>query len=280
MKNSSAIEQKVEELSSKLDKTTQLDTFPCTWEGCGRLFRAQFSLNRHMILHMQTKRYTCRFCDRTFSLPQYLREHEYTHTKELPYECGVAGCRLKFRQAGKLSLHRRTHPEYAPKKYDYSLNKEKRTKTKQRQSLLEKPGNAQEKCGVMFKVTKVPDVRSSCIPTDQNDETKPMNSHINGSPAEDCHITLKPLPSLATFLSSNLISAQTHESPLSSMVHPLPDRASDKSQERVMPLLEYLCMKSEEWIKPVLPLPVQGNNQKRQWFCSLDLFSLIKNQEQ
>ena len=61
-------------------------------------------------------------------MAQYLKEHEFKHTKELPYICGVSGCTLRFRQAGRLSLHRKTHPEYMSKKYDYSLNMKQRTK--------------------------------------------------------------------------------------------------------------------------------------------------------
>lgn len=102
--------------------------FVCPHQGCGRRFRAQFSLNRHAIIHSGTKRFTCEFCGKGFSLGQYLREHQYRHTRELPYECGIAGCTRRFRQAGKLSLHRKTHPEYVTKKYNYSLNEERRTK--------------------------------------------------------------------------------------------------------------------------------------------------------
>ncbi len=45
----------------------------------------------------------------------------YTHTGECPYVCGVNGCQLRFKQNGKLSLHRRTHPEYALKHYHLSV---------------------------------------------------------------------------------------------------------------------------------------------------------------
>ena len=47
-----------------------------------------------------------------------MKEHTYTHTKDRPYLCGVGGCEKRFRQAGKLSLHRRTHEEYVLKQYD------------------------------------------------------------------------------------------------------------------------------------------------------------------
>jgi uncharacterized Zn-finger protein len=80
-----------------------------------------------MAIHENAKKYICSYCSKTFSLPQYLREHNFTHTKELPYVCGVSGCTMRFRQAGKLCLHRRTHPEYQCHKYDYTKAKRKKT---------------------------------------------------------------------------------------------------------------------------------------------------------
>ena len=43
--------------------------------------------------------------------------------------CGVSGCTMEFRQAWKLSLHRKTHPDYVPKKYNYTHSKDKRHET-------------------------------------------------------------------------------------------------------------------------------------------------------
>ncbi len=262
----------------ELSQQKQTQTFACPWEGCGRLFRAQFSLNRHMLLHTETKKYACRFCDRKFSLPQYLREHEYTHTKELPYECGVAGCKLRFRQAGKLSLHRRTHPEYLPMKYDYSLNREKRTKVKQRQVQIEKPVSDEDKYGPTFKVTKVPTDTPLC---NCSDDTK-LHSHGHG--ADDCSLPLKPLPPL--LLSYELLAAhdRTANSPGGShcSIHMGgPPQLGVQEGAAVVPLMEYLNRSINPCVKPVLPLPPVGSDAtKSQCFCTLDLFALIKEHEQ
>ncbi len=91
--------------------------FACPYDGCGRLFRTKFSMKRHTLVHNADKNYECKYCHKKFALPQYLREHTYTHTRDRPYVCGVAGCQKRFRQAGKLSLHRRTHKEYVLKQY-------------------------------------------------------------------------------------------------------------------------------------------------------------------
>ena len=96
--------------------------YPCNNAGCGRLFKTKFALKRHLLVHTKDRSCVCRYCGKKFSLPQYMREHLYTHTREKPYVCGVAGCQERFRQAGKLSLHRRTHAEYCVKKYNFKLN--------------------------------------------------------------------------------------------------------------------------------------------------------------
>lgn len=92
--------------------------FECPFSDCHRLFKTKFSMKRHMHIHTSAKQYTCHLCPKSFALLQYLREHVYTHTKEKPYVCGIGGCGKRYRQAGKLSLHRRTHKGYYLKHYD------------------------------------------------------------------------------------------------------------------------------------------------------------------
>jgi len=91
--------------------------FECTFASCTRRFKTKFSMCRHALVHSQEKNFSCEYCGKKFALLQYLKEHANTHTGEKPYVCGVAGCQERFSQTGKLSLHRRTHPEYALKEY-------------------------------------------------------------------------------------------------------------------------------------------------------------------
>ncbi len=244
--------------------TSEAQTFACTWPGCGRLFRAQFSLNRHMVLHTEAKRYTCNVCQRTFSLPQYLREHEYTHTKEMPYVCGVAGCTMRFRQAGKLSLHRRTHPEYKPKKYDYSLNKEKRTHTKTKTTLTKREGEF----GETFRVTKVGGQTHSA---DANDETKAMPTHPNPA-AENCphqcpmNPGLKPLPALSSQPNSCFGGQKLEET-----------RFGLHCAGKLLPM--FGCVRADTLLDPRYILPQTMNAATAPGFSGLDLFALVKNYE-
>lgn len=90
--------------------------FEC--DKCDKKFTTKFSLNRHLFIHTNEKKFKCRFCTKSFALYQYLREHECIHTNEKPYVCGVNGCEERFRQRGKLSLHRRKHRGYKMKEYN------------------------------------------------------------------------------------------------------------------------------------------------------------------
>lgn len=100
--------------------------FQCSYPNCSKMFKTKFALKRHCLTHTSERAFKCNLCGKPFTLPQYLREHINTHTKDKPYVCGVAGCQERFRQAGKLSIHRRSHPEYTVKKYKYTLNPKKK----------------------------------------------------------------------------------------------------------------------------------------------------------
>ena len=80
----------------------------------GKSFTNKHSLKRHRITHDPNKKYKCDTWSKSFSLPQYLKEHKVVHTGERPFTCKFAGCGKSFRQAGKLSIHRKDH--LSPKK--------------------------------------------------------------------------------------------------------------------------------------------------------------------
>ena len=101
----------------------------CPYSECGKTLKSSFSLRRHVqLMHEQAKRFACRYCGKVFSLKQYLMEHEYMHTNELPFLCGVDGCPERFRQRGKLCLHRRTHEGYETRQYKYPDPEERKKK--------------------------------------------------------------------------------------------------------------------------------------------------------
>ena len=119
--------------------------FVCTFSGCGRQFKTKFSMSRHSLVHNQEKNYACEYCGKKFALLQYLKEHTNTHTNDKPYVCGVSGCQERFSQTGKLSLHRRTHPEYMLKEYHSNASYNKRRKLETNGMTQESPQTAPKK---------------------------------------------------------------------------------------------------------------------------------------
>ena len=79
-------------------------------------------MNRHTLIHSPNKNYKYQYCDKEFTLKQYLKEHTFTHTKAKPYVYGVNDCIKRFKQTGKLSLHRRTHKEYKVRGHDCNVH--------------------------------------------------------------------------------------------------------------------------------------------------------------
>ena len=63
----------------------------------------------HISTHEPAKTFTCMICYKQFALGQYLKEHTYIHTGQKPFKCPYEGCTKAFRQAGKLSLHKKFH---------------------------------------------------------------------------------------------------------------------------------------------------------------------------
>lgn len=91
--------------------------FICDIKGCEKIFTTKYSLLRHTLTHNKKKPYQCKECNKTFSIRQNLIEHEFVHSGELPYVWNFDGCTERFRQRGKLSLHRQTHKNYQKKSY-------------------------------------------------------------------------------------------------------------------------------------------------------------------
>lgn len=96
------------------------EIFECDkWD---KKFTTKFSLTRHQFIHSNVKKFTWKYCPKKFALKQYLKEHEWIHTDDRPFVWGVGGCQMRFRQRGKLSLHRRKHKGYKMKEYTLIRN--------------------------------------------------------------------------------------------------------------------------------------------------------------
>lgn len=83
--------------------------FMCRKLNCNKVYTTRFSLRRHLVTHMKERKFGCPKCPKRFALAQYLKEHSLIHDQQKPFLCDFPGCNISFRQAGKLSLHRKTY---------------------------------------------------------------------------------------------------------------------------------------------------------------------------
>ncbi|XP_053169576.1 transcription factor Ovo-like 2 isoform X2 [Hemicordylus capensis] len=70
---------------------------------CGKGFRLQRMLNRHIKCHSQVKRHLCTFCGKGFNDTFDLKRHVRTHTGIRPYKCEI--CNKAFTQRCSLESH-------------------------------------------------------------------------------------------------------------------------------------------------------------------------------
>uniref|UniRef100_A0A8C3SC52 Ovo like zinc finger 2 n=1 Tax=Chelydra serpentina TaxID=8475 RepID=A0A8C3SC52_CHESE len=70
---------------------------------CGKGFRLQRMLNRHVKCHSQVKRHLCTFCGKGFNDTFDLKRHVRTHTGIRPYKCEI--CNKAFTQRCSLESH-------------------------------------------------------------------------------------------------------------------------------------------------------------------------------
>lgn len=83
--------------------------YECKLAECDKKFTTRFSLRRHITTHQDSKMFACVICYKQFALAQYLKEHTYIHTGQKPFKCPYENCTKAFRQAGKLSMHKKIH---------------------------------------------------------------------------------------------------------------------------------------------------------------------------
>jgi len=66
---------------------------------------------RHLGVLKPSGSHACEECFKTFSSPGKLKQHEYTHTGETPFECKIPGCDKKFTSKFKLKRHILIHSQ-------------------------------------------------------------------------------------------------------------------------------------------------------------------------
>ncbi len=79
--------------------------FTCLEPGCGKSFKSQSAVNRHLksSLHNDVKTIQCGECGREFDTPAHLEVHIRTHTDEKPFSC--LQCQKSFAKKCNLTTH-------------------------------------------------------------------------------------------------------------------------------------------------------------------------------
>ncbi|XP_049815421.1 zinc finger protein 358-like [Schistocerca nitens] len=90
------------------DKTVKL--WECGY--CGKEFRHQYTLTRHLPTHTGERNFRCEACGKAFRQLSTLSQHRAIHTDARPYVCEM--CEKTFNRVSTLISHRKTHSDYKP----------------------------------------------------------------------------------------------------------------------------------------------------------------------
>ena len=231
--------------------------YACPFPSCKRTFRTRFSCNRHSVIHTEQKQHICQYCDKKFALPQYLKEHINTHTQEAPYVCGVAGCQMRFKQSGKLSLHRRTHSEYNVRSHSKHGERNKERNKCER-------SHEQDRTAVCVQAAKRDELEEKCGSEEQKQALLRQDSGMTTASNSEEWVVSK-------------VSKTTN----SQLTKEALDRLNEKEEsgDNLKAYLACLMTPMASFLRPVLPVPdqIKIRHEKVKRF-PFDLFELTRQQ--
>ncbi|XP_033742719.1 LOW QUALITY PROTEIN: uncharacterized protein LOC117329099 [Pecten maximus] len=122
IKNPSFITPKPADITNTHQDIPTVLNGSCRCKVCGKEFKLQRLLNRHLKCHSDVKRYLCTFCGKGFNDTFDLKRHTRIHTGVKPYKC--IHCDKSFTQRCSLESHcRKVHnTEY---EYQYKQRRNK-----------------------------------------------------------------------------------------------------------------------------------------------------------
>ncbi|CAH8568246.1 unnamed protein product [Schistosoma turkestanicum] len=87
---------------------SMLRTVPCPHKGCGKLFRDNSAMRKHLHTH-GPRVHVCAECGKAFVESSKLKRHQLVHTGEKPFQCNFEGCGKRFSLDFNLRTHVRIH---------------------------------------------------------------------------------------------------------------------------------------------------------------------------
>ncbi|XP_050022806.3 uncharacterized protein [Dermacentor andersoni] len=86
-------------------------SFPCTLEGCDRVFERGRQLRVHLLSHAACRPFKCAVdgCDWAFATEYKLKRHLETHEGKKDFTCDVVGCGQHFTTVYNLRAHMKLH---------------------------------------------------------------------------------------------------------------------------------------------------------------------------
>ncbi|OXA37568.1 zinc finger protein 287 [Folsomia candida] len=94
-------------------KDAGLESFPCEWDACGKVFTTRAALGRHVRkLHMRIGHKMCEICGKELTTPQSYRDHMKIHNGVKDIICEVCGRGFTCRKI--LECHMVTHTGERP----------------------------------------------------------------------------------------------------------------------------------------------------------------------
>ncbi len=71
----------------------KIPIYYCKVQNCKKKYTSMYNVRRHVKTeHSNYKPYKCEYCDKSFPVIAYLKEHAITHTSAKTFLCKIGGC--------------------------------------------------------------------------------------------------------------------------------------------------------------------------------------------